>query len=169
MGERTPLWRRCLLDQGRYQPEGTGGYQTSGEEAWSPLLRAGTFFVPRYGPGNVIQWGWSKGKTSKIMIKGGARGVIWLVEISPAFGVTTRGRRGGCPFSLFLSSLLSLRLLSLSHPDAQRCLCLCGLSPSSHRFPLPHLRRRCRRRADTLFVSLSRLRLVPSFYPSSRT
>ena len=78
------------------------------EEAWSPLLGADAFFISRYGPGNVIQWGWSKGKTSKIMIKGGARGVIWLVEISPAFGVTTRGRRGGCPLSPLSSSFISV-------------------------------------------------------------
>lgn len=100
------------------------------EEAWSPLLGAGVFFVPRYGPGNVIQWGWSKGKTSKIMIKGGARGVIWLVEISPAFGVTTRGRRGGCPLSPLSSSLISV-----SRPDARPLsvlsLSTASLSPSS--------------------------------------
>lgn len=70
------------------------------------------FFVPWYGPGNVIQWGWSKGKTSKIMIKGGARGVIWLVEISPAFGVHNPRKKRGLS-SLSPSPTRSLSLSSL--------------------------------------------------------
>lgn len=137
------------------------------EEAWSPLLGAGAFFVPRYGLGNVIQWGWSKGKTSKIMIKGGARGVIWLVEISPAFGVTTRGRRGGCPLSLLSLCLLSLsRVLTRGRSPLYLCPRFLSRLPPSFLFTAPSPPPRCAPRCLSCLRSVSSL--YPPLPPSSR-
>lgn len=141
MGEESPLEEARLLDQGRGTkrvPEDT----RCREEAWSSLLGAGTFsfFVPWYGPGNVIQWGWSKGKTSKIMIKGGARGVIWLVEISPAFGVhNPRKKRGlsSLSFSLSLSHFLSSLLVSHLCLALPRGFVISVSFIFLRRFPLP--------------------------------